>query len=145
MNPEAVCILSTAAAFLFLKMQVNSVLQGYARAKGVGFVYPEDQAFFGGPKGQERSHYEDLHYRATAAWRNDVENIPIFLVAAVCALLSGVPLEAFRWLLIGYCVCRSLHTFCLVKSLQPWRFLVFATGNTITGVLFVWSLRLAGF
>ncbi|MCA9794507.1 MAG: MAPEG family protein [Candidatus Eremiobacteraeota bacterium] len=145
MNQDAVAVLAATATFLFLKMQTNSVLQGYARAKGVGFVYPEDQAFFGGPKGQERSHYEDLHFRATAAWRNDVENIPMFLMAAVCGLLAGVPLEAFRLLLIGYCVCRSLHTVFLVKSVQPWRFLLFATGNTITGVLFLWSLRLVGF
>lgn len=140
MNTDALFCFTAASAYLFLKMFLNSGLQGYARFRGLGFKYPEDQAFKKSIAPNEK--LADLEFRATAAWRNDLENIPMFVVAALCGLLAGVPLFAYQVLLTAYCGFRTLHTLTLITGKQPWRFIGYAGGISVTGVLFLWSLKL---
>ncbi len=147
MEQQALCVFVATSAYLYLKMTANSLVQGYCRFRGLGFSYPEDRSLLGGPEPQSNDPHplEDLHWRAGSAWRNDLENIPIFLVAALCGLLTGIPAEPYGWLLILFASARTLHTAFLLKSWQPTRFLAFATGQTVTGVLFLWSLWRVGF
>ncbi len=58
-------------------------------------------------------------------WRNDVENLPLFLVLALSWMLSGAgPVEA--WLLFGlYVGLRWLHTGAYLAGLQPWRAILY--------------------
>lgn len=143
MDQNALCAFTATSAFFFLKLLSNSFLQGYARFRGAGFRYPEDQVF--GKSFDPDNRFAELEHRATCAWRNDLENIPLFLVAALCGLLNGIPAEPYTWLLGSYCVLRVLHTLFLIKGTQPGRFLSFVGSVTVMGVVFVWSLRLAGF
>lgn len=142
-TPESVFV--ATSAYLFLKMHFNSFFQGYARARGSGFKYPEDRLFDSSPKPEEQiKKMEDLEWRATACWRNDLENIPLFFVAALCGLMSGIPLPAYKALLVAFCIARTLHSASLLFGRQPWRFIFFLVGMCITSTLFVWSLSLQG-
>ncbi len=142
-TPQTIFI--ATAAFLFLKMQSNSFVQAYSRFRGAGFKYPEDSIF--GDRGVDEAQVQrmdDLEYRATACWRNDLENIPFFIVAALCGLMAGIPTAAYQALMIGYCAARSLHSITLLFGKQPWRTIFFVIGTSITCTLFLWSLKLQG-
>lgn len=142
-TPESVFV--AASAFLFVKMLFNSFVQGYARFRATGFRYPEDT--FLDPKNVDESYKERLsrlEHRATAAWRNDLENIPMFLVAAYCGLISHIPMESYQSLVLAFCLARAFHTVALLVGRQPWRFLFFLAGVSVTLTLFLWSLKLQG-
>lgn len=132
-----------ACAFLYLKMLANSMVQAYCRFRYKSFKYREDEPFFR-CKFEDQEPQPELLTRADAAWRNDHENIPIFLAAALCGLLTGVPLPVYTGLVVAFCVGRSTQTLCLLKGIQPWRFIGFVTGQICTSALFIWSLRLLG-
>lgn len=141
---EHFSVFTATAAFLFLKMTANSFVQAYTRIRGVGFGYPEDVSTFKGRERVQEHPLKDLHERAGAAWRNDCENLPIFLVAALCGAVAQVPLQAYTALLVAFCGLRLVHFVSLLKAAQPWRFLSFVAAQSIIGTLFVWSLRLQG-
>jgi glutathione S-transferase len=140
---EYINVFVASSAYLFLKMFANSGVQGYARFRWKSFKYREDQGFFGAPFDENRPQPE-LLMRADAAWRNDLENIPMFVVAALCGALSGVPLPLYRVLVLAFCAARTLHTPCLLFGWQPWRFLSFALGIASTLLLYGVSLRQLG-
>lgn len=129
-------------AYLFLKMFANSGVQAYGRARYKSHKYPEDQRFFGAPP--NRQTQPELLTRADAAWRNDLENIPIFIVAALCGLLSGVSYALYLPLVIVFCAGRTVQSVSLLLRLQPWRFLGYLSGVVATGTMFVLSLRQFG-
>ena len=142
-QPEYVQIFVASSAYLFLKMFANSGVQGYARFRWKSFRYQEDQGFFGAPFDEHRPQ-PDLLMRADAAWRNDLENIPMFIVASLCALMTGVSLPLYKACVVSFCAARTLHTPCLLFRWQPWRFLAFASGVAATLVLYASSLRQLG-
>ena len=143
MNHECLSIFVATSAYLFLKMFSNSLVQGYARFRTQNFKYAEVQKFFGkndeAPKAQT-----DFQNRADAVWRNDLENIPVFYVASLCALLTGINPVSYKLLAWGFCVVRSIHTVTLLKPLQPWRTIAFAAGISCTAMLFKLSLTSLG-
>ena len=139
-SPQLVTLVA-AATFLFFKMLANTAVQAYSRFRGAGFRYPEDK-LFGKPFEQENP-YADLELRGASAWRNDLENIPLFLFAALLGLLTEIPAQPFAWLLGSYCFFRTVHTLCLVKGLQPWRTVSFTMAILMAAALFLWSLWLA--
>lgn len=143
MEPQAVSVFVATSAFLFLKMLGNTMVQGYCRFRYKSFKYREDEPFFRARLDPDRPQPELLN-RADAAWRNDLENIPMFVIAALCALLSGLPTAAYTILCATYCGARTLHTLTLLAALQPWRFIFFVVGMSCTCSLFIWSLHLRG-
>ena len=75
--------------------------------------------------------------RAAAAWRNDLENIPIFLFLGLIYVTLGCwPAGAFIYFSI-FAVARILHTIVYLRGLQPARTIFYAIGITICVILSV--------
>ena len=116
--PAFVCALLA----LFIKTSATSVLQVVSRLRASTFLLPEDAAMLRvRPVPEEAA----LVRRCAAVWRNDVENLPLFLVLAFSWTLSGAgSFEA--WLAFGvYAVLRWLHTGAYLMGLQPWRAIMY--------------------
>ena len=143
MQLDHVSVFVLASAYLFLKMNANSAVQGYARFRYNSFKFREDEVYFQVADRESRPTPQ-LMTRADACWRNDLENIPIFLVAALCGLMVKLDLQLYSALVVVFCAARSAHSFFLLWGKQPWRFLTYATAISCTGVMFVASLRNLG-
>lgn len=120
---------------LFFKMVANSVVQGRARVGAKAFPNPEDAVFFGAsaPAADELP----IVKRAAAAWRNDLENIPIFLFLGLIYVTLGCwPAGAFIYFSI-FAVARILHTIVYLRGLQPARTIFYGIGITICVILSV--------
>src|ERR1700722_4711183 len=111
---------------LFFKMLVNSIVQGIGRVSAKAFVTAEDARFFAhAPPGQDEAL---IAKRAAIAWRNDLENIPIFLFLGLIYVTLGCwPEGAFIYFTI-FIVARILHTIAYLKGWQPWRTIFFTFG-----------------
>src|SRR5271170_4900006 len=120
---------------LFFKMLAISVVQGRARTSSKTFTNPEDAQFFGAPA--PAADELPIVKRAAAAWRNDLENIPIFLFLAMFYVTLGCwPGGAFIYFSI-FVVARIMHTVVYLRGLQPARTIFYAIGITICVILSV--------
>ena len=122
------------AIVLALKMSAIAVVQGRSRTGAGAFINPEDATAFGGAAVAQEP---EMVLRAARAWRNDLENIPIFLILAwiyVAANLSG---SAFVIYCLVFMVARIAHTFCYINSIQPWRTASFVLGAVATLALII--------
>jgi len=122
--PAFVCALLA----LFAKTTATSVLQVASRLRARTFLLPEDAAMLGvKPVAEEAAFVR----RCAGVWRNDVENVPLFLALAFCWTLSGA--GAFEaWLLFGlYAGLRWLHTAAFLAGLQPWRAILYLSGLAV--------------
>lgn len=131
--PAFVCALLA----LFLKTTATSVLQVASRVRARSFLLPEDAAML-----RVRPVPEEavLVRRCAAVWRNDVENLPLFLALAFSWTLSGAGASE-AWLLFGlYVGLRWLHTGAYLAGLQPWRAILYLGG---LGVCWTIAVRLA--
>ncbi|MGH7924059.1 MAG: MAPEG family protein [Candidatus Binatus sp.] len=120
---------------LFFKMFAISVVQGVGRVSTKTFVTPEDAAFFAhtAPAQDEAP----IVKRAANVWRNDLENIPIFLFLGLIYVTLGCwPQGAFIYFTI-FVVARILHTITFLLGLQPWRTIFFTIGVAICFILAV--------
>jgi len=73
--------------------------------------------------------------RAAACWRNDLENIPIFLFLGLNYVTLGCwPTGAFVYFTI-FAVARVLHTIVYLRGLQPARTICYGVGATICLIL----------
>ena len=140
MNQQLIFWFVVGACYLNFKMLANSFVQGYGRFKYKSFKYREDEMFFRTDLPEGGSQPE-LLTRADACWRNDLENIPGFLVAALCGLFCGIPVEVYRALIILFCAGRTVQTVSLILALQPWRFIGFLAGQICTMAMFAWSMK----
>ncbi|HEY6394954.1 MAG TPA: MAPEG family protein [Candidatus Binataceae bacterium] len=120
---------------LFLKMAANSAVQGRARLNSNTFVIPEDARFFAGTEPAKEE--VPLVRRAAAVWRNDLENIPIFLFLALVYVSLGCwATGAFVYFSI-FALARIVHTVLYFRALQPWRTISFAIGLAVCFALSV--------
>jgi glutathione S-transferase len=112
---------------LFVKMLANSGVQGYHRIGKKAFAIPEDARFFGGnaPLAQDLPEVQ----RASAVWRNDLENIPIFLFLAFVYVTVDAPGSAAPAYFGTFVVARFAHMIFYLNAMQPWRFLAFLVGQ----------------
>jgi uncharacterized MAPEG superfamily protein len=113
------------AIVLTLKMAAVSIAQGQGRVGASIFVNPEDAKLFGGREAAEEA---PAVQRASRAWRNDLENIPIFLILAGIYVDAGLQLTAFVIYCLVFMVCRIVHTICYLNSIQPMRTIAFTIG-----------------
>ena len=113
------------AIVLELKMAAIAVVQGRGRVSTGVFVLPEDAKLFSGTEAPQEAPIVD---RASKAWRNDLENIPIFLILAGIYVMAGLSSGAFAFYCIVFMVTRILHTYTFIKGIQPWRTVVFTIG-----------------
>lgn len=131
--PAFVC----ALILLFAKTTATSILQVASRVRARSFLLPEDAAMLGVRPVPEEAV---LVRRCAAVWRNDVENLPLFLALAFSWMLSGAGANE-AWLLFGaYVALRILHTGAYLAGLQPWRALLYLAG---LGVCWTIAARLA--
>ena len=120
---------------LFFKMLSISLVQGAGRISTKTFVTPEDARFFAhAPPAQEDV---PIVKRASNAWRNDLENIPIFLFLGLIYVTLGLwPEGAYIYFTI-FVVARILHTITFLLGLQPWRTIFFTFGMAVCVILSV--------
>lgn len=113
------------AIVLALKMAAISLAQGRARVAAGIFVNPEDATTFAGTAAAEEA---PAVQRAARAWRNDLENIPIFLILAWIYVAAGLSVTAFVIYCVVFMVCRIAHTICYLNAVQPLRTIAFTVG-----------------
>jgi uncharacterized MAPEG superfamily protein len=113
------------AIVLALKMAAISVVQGRARVNAGTFTNPEDANTFGARLATAEPPEVE---RAAKAWRNDLENIPIFLIIAWIYVYAGLSPGAFVVYCIVFMVARIAHTICYLNAIQPARTIAFTVG-----------------
>jgi uncharacterized MAPEG superfamily protein len=113
------------AIILSLKMFAIGVVQGLARTSAKKFANPEDAKMFGAELVPQEV---PAVQRANNAWRNDLENIPIFLILALVYVIVGLSPRAFIVYSVIFTVARILHTIFYLKAMQPWRTIAFTLG-----------------
>ncbi|MGF1518665.1 MAG: MAPEG family protein [Nodosilinea sp.] len=130
---------------LATKMWANALVQAYARFRYRQFVNPEDASLVGQLMGKPRPPATQEHplvQRAERCWRNDLENIPMFLLVALGYGLLGGNAGWGSVYLGMFAIARIAHTLFYLAGLQPWRFLAYLAGVGATGALAVHSLAL---
>lgn len=113
------------AIVLAFKMFAIAIVQGRGRLSAGIFVNPEDAKTFGAKEAPEEA---PIVQRAARAWRNDLENIPIFLILAWIYVAAGLSSVAFAVYCLVFMAARIAHTFCYIKAIQPMRTIVFTIG-----------------
>jgi glutathione S-transferase len=113
------------AIVLAFKMSAISVVQGLARTSAKAFVNPEDAATFGGTVVPQEVA---MVQRASKAWMNDLENIPMFLILALVYAIAGLSATSFMVYCVVFTVARILHTIFYLNAMQPWRTIAFSVG-----------------
>lgn len=116
------------AVVLFFKMWALSLVQGIGRLRAKAFVIAEDARLLGGePAAQEAP----IVQRASRAWRNDLENIPIFLFLALIYVIAGCWPRGAAIYFPLFTLARISHSICYLEGLQPWRTLSYTVGVAI--------------
>ncbi len=127
-------IYALTAIILALKMAANSLVQGRARMGPKIFTNPEDAQAFGGSAVAEEL---PMVQRAAKCWRNDLENIPIFLILALIYVIAGLSTGAF----VIYCglfvLARVLHTIFYLRAAQPGRTIAYTLGAMVSLALMI--------
>lgn len=117
---------------LFLKVTLTSMLQVAARFRSRAFTTPEDAALLGvKPSARET----DLVQRCAAVWRNDGENLPLFLALALAYVLSGGTAGSAQVLFGAYVALRYAHTAVYLLGLQPWRAIMYLSGMAVCWII----------
>ncbi len=127
-------ILAITAIVLTLKMSANSVVQGVARTRAKAFVNPEDATMFGAPPAPEEA---PMVRRGAAVWRNDLENIPIFLILGLIYAIAGLSAGMFVIYCAVFAVARILHSIFYLNSVQPWRTVAYTVGAAASLALII--------
>jgi len=76
-------------------------------------------------------------------WRNDLENIPIFLFLGLIYVLAGGPAGPAAIYFTVFTVARILHTITYLRGMQPWRTISYTVGGLATLALAIHVLILA--
>ena len=127
-------VYAITAIVLALKMSAISVAQGRARVAAGVFVNPEDATLF---KASQAPNEAPGVQRASRAWNNDLENIPIFLILAWIYVAAGLSTTAFVVYCVVFVAARVAHTVCYLNSIQPMRTIVYTVGAVVTLALMV--------
>jgi glutathione S-transferase len=125
---------------LFLKTTLVSMSQIIGRIRSRTVLLPEDAALFGlRPKNAEAPFVQ----RCAHVWRNDVENLPLFIALALTYVLFGAAPESAQWLFGAYVLLRYAHTAAYLRGLQPWRALLYLAGLAVCWMIAVRIVMLA--
>lgn len=129
-----------AVTALLIKGLCLSVAQAWLRVRHRVLVTPEDARLLGVPA--QSSELPSVT-RLSAAWRNEVENAPLFLGAAAAYAALGGPVEFSSIYFSVFVMCRYLHTFAYARALQPLRFYCWAGGQLASFATAMHALMLA--
>ncbi len=126
---------------LFFKMYSNSLLQGIFRFKSKTFVRPEDAKVFGG--GVAASTKDDpMADIASKCWRNDLENIPVYLFLSLTFVLIGGRADYALYYFSAFTLARIAHTIFYLKPMQPHRNIAYQVGTFVNVALAIHSCLL---
>jgi glutathione S-transferase len=107
-------------------MAAISTVQGLARTRAKKFLNPEDARALGGETVVEEV---EMVLRGGRAWRNDLENIPIFLILAWIYVAAGLSTTPFIIYCAVFVIARIFHTICYLNAVQPLRTISFVIGS----------------
>jgi microsomal prostaglandin-E synthase 1 len=125
------------AIVLILKMNAVGIYTASTRARLKVALNPEDAARFGAQLAT--TEHPDVE-RVLRAHRNDLENIPSFLVLGLIAVLAGAPVLGMQICFIAFTAARVGHSIAYIKSMQPWRSISFGIGQLSALALMVMIL-----
>ena len=138
MNFPALHSFVLALLALFLKASLLSALQIISRVRSGRYLLPEDAGMAGRRPVDAEA---DLVQRCARVWRNDVENLPLFLALALTYVLIGGNQATANWLFGSYVLIRYLHTAVYLRGLQPWRALLYLSGMLVCWIMVFSILR----
>lgn len=113
---------------LFVKTSVTSVIQIISRFRSRRFLLPEDAALARATPVTSESAFVQ---RCANVWRNDVENLPFFLMLALSYVLVGGEPDTASTLFSSYVLIRYAHTIVYLRGLQPWRAILYLSGMVV--------------
>jgi glutathione S-transferase len=125
---------------LFAKTTLTSALQVVSRLRAGVFPIPEDARLMRRPPAKEEA---DFVRRCANVWRNDTENLPLFIALGLTYTLLGAPAAAAEMLFGAYVVLRYVHTLVFLRGLQPWRAITYLAGLAVCWTIAVRCLVLA--
>ncbi|MBL0726419.1 MAPEG family protein [Piscinibacter sp. HJYY11] len=129
-----------ALVALFAKTTFTSVLQVISRVRAGVFPIPEDARLMRKPPAEAEA---DFVRRCANIWRNDTENLPLFLALGLTYTLLGAPAGAAQVYFGAYVALRYTHTVVFLLGLQPWRALFYLAGMAVCWAIAVESALLA--
>ena len=138
MNFESLEIWVICTSYLFLKMYSNSLIQGLSRLKSKSFTHEDDLLFFGKGEGKVGAeHQTKVDLSATSIWRNDLENIPMFLFLFLGFCLTVNDKSFAIVYALVFCIARTFHSLFLYKKMQPYRNISYHMGCIVCMALIV--------
>lgn len=145
-NPVFV-VYVVAAAIMVLKIMLQGwVTVARMMANDAGLVSPEDLKagpVNRNPRPEQLAHNEDVE-RSRRIHRNDLENIPAFLVVGLLFVAVAPPLAAAQWLMFGFATARLLHTLAYSTAQRhEVRATFYSVGSLIVIAMAVWVLAAA--
>lgn len=123
-----------AVAALLLKVTSTSALQVITRFRSRAFLLPEDAALVRVPV---QAAETPLVQRCANVWRNDTENLPLFMALALIYTLLGASLASAQWLFGAYVALRYAHSVAYLCRLQPWRAVLYLSGMLVCWLIAV--------
>lgn len=136
----ALPVFALALVALFAKTTLTSALQVVSRLRAGVFPIAEDARLMRKPPADAEA---DFVRRCANVWRNDTENLPLFIALALTYTLLGAPAAAAQALFGTYVLLRYLHTLVFLRGLQPWRAITYLVGLGVCWAIAVRSLLLA--
>lgn len=127
-NYPALPIFALSLLALFAKTTVTSVIQVVSRFGSKRFLLAEDARLVGTQVVSSESFFVQ---RCANVWRNDVENLPLFLALALTYVLLGAKAESATWLFFAYVLIRYVHTIVYLRGLQPLRTILYLSGMAV--------------
>ena len=136
-----------AASLMCLKMMLQAWMTIYRMIKvNGGFLHPEDikkTPMNPNPSPDQLTPNPDVE-RSRSMQRNDVENIPVFLVSGFLFTLTQPTLWVAQILLYGYVTSRLLHAYALgTAKTHESRAVFFSIGSIIVIGMIVYTLLIA--
>jgi uncharacterized MAPEG superfamily protein len=122
-------VYAVCCVILFIKMFAVGLSQGLIKAKNKSFVVVEDAKMLG----LEPATTEPIQLiRANNAFRNDLENIPIFLFLGLVYVIMNCWDRGSAIYFPLFVFARVMHSIFYISGKQPWRTISFALGLTMS-------------
>ncbi len=112
-------VYAITSVLLFLKLLSTAVVQGFVRIKTKTFRHFEDAAFFTRTSPSDMDH--PVAITASNIFRNDLENIPIFLFLLIGYIQLDCWEEGSAIYSTLFVFSRILHAIFYFIPRQPWR------------------------
>lgn len=130
-----------ALVALFAKTTLTSMVQVLSRLRAGVFPIPEDARLLRKPEAEAETPFVR---RCAYVWRNDTENLPLFLALALAYTLLGASAASASQLFGVYVLLRYAHTIVFLLGLQPWRAVFYLSGMAVCWVIAWKALVLTG-